>query len=45
MNGLKPISTVPGKEVGEEMALKYEVEGKNMGFDAAIKYALDYDKD
>jgi non-specific serine/threonine protein kinase len=33
------------KEVGEELTRKYEEEGKNMGFEAAIKYALDFDKD
>ena len=33
------------KEVGEELARKYEEEGKKMGFEAALKYALDFDKD
>jgi len=33
------------KEVGEELTRKYEEEGKNMGFEAAIKYALDFDND
>jgi predicted ATPase len=31
--------------VGEELTKKYEEEGKKMGFDNAIKYALDFDKD
>ena len=33
------------KQVGEELTKKYEEEGKNMEFEAAIKYALDFDKD
>jgi hypothetical protein len=32
-------------KLGEELTQKYEDEGKNMGFDAAVKYALDFDKD
>jgi hypothetical protein len=33
------------KQVGEELARKYEEEGKSMGFEAAIQYALDFEKD
>jgi predicted ATPase len=33
------------KEVGEELTQKYEEEGKYMGFEATVKYALDFDKD
>ena len=33
------------KEVGEELTRKYEEEGRNMGFMAAVKYALNFDKD
>jgi hypothetical protein len=33
------------KKVGEELTRKYEQEGKKMGFEAAIQYALDFDKD
>jgi serine/threonine protein kinase len=33
------------KKVGEELTRKYEEEGKNMGFEAAVEYALDFDKD
>jgi len=33
------------KKLGEELTLKYEEEGKNMGFEAAVEYALDFDKD
>jgi hypothetical protein len=33
------------KEVGEKMALKYQEEGKAMGFDKAVEYALDFKKD
>jgi hypothetical protein len=33
------------KEVGAELTKKYEEEGRNMGFEAAVKYALDFDKD
>lgn len=33
------------KEVGEELTRKYEEEGRNMGFEAAVEYALDFDKD
>jgi len=33
------------KKLGEELTRKYEEEGRKMGFEAAIKYALDFDKD
>jgi predicted ATPase/predicted Ser/Thr protein kinase len=33
------------KQVGEELTRKYGEEGKNMGFEAAVEYALDFDKD
>jgi len=33
------------KKVGEELTRKYEEEGNNMGFEAAVEYALDFDKD
>ncbi len=33
------------KEVGEELTSKYEEEGRNMGFEAAVEYAMDFDKD
>jgi predicted ATPase len=33
------------KKLGEELTRKYEEEGRNMGFEAAVKYALDFDKD
>jgi tetratricopeptide (TPR) repeat protein len=33
------------KEVGEELARQYEEEGIAMGFDGAVKYALDFEKD
>ena len=33
------------KKLGEELTLKYTEEGRNMGFEAAIAYALDFDKD
>jgi non-specific serine/threonine protein kinase len=33
------------KEMGEELTRKYEIEGNNLGFEAALKYALDFDKD
>jgi excinuclease UvrABC nuclease subunit len=33
------------KEVGEELTRKYEEEGKNMGFEAAVEYALDFGRD
>jgi non-specific serine/threonine protein kinase len=36
---------VARKEVGEELTRKYEEEGKKVGFEAAIEYALDFDKD
>jgi predicted ATPase len=32
-------------QVGEELARKYEEEGRNMELEAAIEYALDFDKD
>ena len=32
-------------EVGEELAKKYEEEGIAMGFDKAVEYALDFEKD
>ncbi len=32
-------------EVGEELTQKYEEEGIAMGFDKAVEYALDFDKD
>ena len=33
------------EKLGEELTLKYEEEGQNMGFEAAVEYALDFDKD
>ncbi len=33
------------KKLGEELTRKYEEEGKKMGFEAAIEYSLDFDKD
>lgn len=33
------------KEVGEELAKQYEEEGIAMGFDKAVEYALDFEKD
>jgi predicted ATPase len=33
------------EKIGEELYSMYEEEGKNMGFEAAIQYALDYDRD
>ena len=33
------------KQVGAELTRKYEEEGKNMVFEAAVEYALDFDKD
>ena len=33
------------KEVGEELAKKYEEEGRTMGFEKALEYALDFEKD
>lgn len=33
------------KEVGEELARKYEQEGRAMGFEQAVQYALDFEKD
>jgi len=33
------------KEVGEELTRQYEEEGKSMGFEAAVKYAMDFERD
>ena len=33
------------KAVGEKAAAKYEQEGRQMGFEKAVEYALDFDKD
>ena len=33
------------EKLGEELTLKYEEEGQNMGFEEAVEYALDFDKD
>ena len=33
------------KEVGEEFTRRYEEEGSKMGFEAAVEYALDVDRD
>ena len=33
------------KEVGEERARQYEEEGIAMGFEKAVEYAFDFDKD
>ena len=33
------------KKVGKELARKYEEEGKAMGFEKAVEYALDFKKD
>jgi len=32
-------------KLGEELTREYEAEGKIMGFEAAVEYALDFDKD
>ena len=32
-------------EVGKELSRKYEEEGKTMGFEKAVEYALDFNKD
>ena len=32
-------------EVGEELAKQYEAEGIAMGFEKAVRYALDFEKD
>jgi non-specific serine/threonine protein kinase len=33
------------KKLGEELTQKFEKEGQNMGFEAAVEYALDFAKD
>jgi len=33
------------KKLGEELTRKYEEEGKSMGFEKAVEYALDFEKD
>ena len=33
------------KAVGEDKAAQYEQEGRQMGFEKAVEYALDFDKD
>ena len=33
------------KAVGEEKAAQYEQEGRQMGFEKAVEYALDFEKD
>ncbi len=33
------------KKAGKELTRKYEEEGRRMGFESAIRYALDFDKD
>jgi hypothetical protein len=33
------------EKLGEELTMKYEEEGKAMGFDRAVEYALDFEKD
>ena len=33
------------EELGEERTRKYEQEGRSMVFEAAVEYALDFDKD
>jgi tetratricopeptide (TPR) repeat protein len=33
------------EKLGEELTQKYDEEGQNMGFDAAVEYALDFEKD
>jgi hypothetical protein len=33
------------EKLGEELTRKYEEEGKNMGFEAAVEYALNFDID
>ena len=33
------------ENLGKELTLKYEEEGRNMGFEAAVKYALDFERD
>ena len=33
------------KQVGEDLTRKYEEEGKNMGFEAAVEYALEFERD
>jgi len=31
--------------LGEELTRRYEDEGKNMGFEASVEYAMNFDKD
>ena len=33
------------KAIGEEKAAQYEQEGRQMGFEKAVEYALDFEKD
>jgi hypothetical protein len=33
------------REVGEKLAKQYEEEGISIGFEKAMEYALDFDKD
>ena len=33
------------EKLGEELTREYEEQGKNMGFEAAVEYALDFEKD
>ena len=33
------------RAVGEEKAAQYEQEGRQLGFDKAVEYALDFEKD
>jgi len=40
----KHISPIKEK-IGDELYTRYEEEGKNMGFEVAIEYALDFDRD
>jgi hypothetical protein len=41
----KEIQADIDERLGVELTQKYEEEGKNMGFEAAVEYALDFDKD
>jgi hypothetical protein len=42
---IKETIGVAEKEVGEELARQYEEEGIAMGFEKAVEYALDFEKD
>ena len=44
MNGIDTYIEGAKKEVGEELAKKYEEEGIAMGLEKAVEYALDFEK-